>query len=404
MRILFINVIYKSSSTGKIVHDLYTRSREDGHEAAVCYGRGMSIKEPDVYKFGLDWETYLHALMTRVTGLTGVWSFFSTRRLLRFIDEYKPDVVNMHEMYSYFVNTKPVFDYLAKHNIPVVYTFHCEDAYTGKCGYAFECERWKTGCGKCPHLRDYPKSLLFDFTRWMHQLKRKQWENLHKIMITTPSQWLANRVKESFLGNRRICAIHNGIDTTNIFYPHNTEDLRAELGLKNEKIVLTVAPGLMTSRKGGKWVVKLAQRMKDENIKFIMVGIDNLNETFPENVIPMGKVMDQQRLATLYTLADCFVICSEKETFSMTCAESLCCGTPVAGFCSGAPETVFMPPYARFAPYGDLEALENYVKMQLNAGYDRVKLAKNMQDLYSRDNMYRQYMETYEEMIGEVSR
>ena len=86
----------------------------------------------------------------------------------------------------------------------------------------------------------------------------------------------------------------------------------------------------------------------------------------------------------------------------MTCAESLCCGTPVAGFCSGAPETVFMPPQALFAPYGDLECLEKYVKTQLNTDFDREELAKNMPQLYSRDNMYRQYMATYEEMIGEV--
>ena len=169
MRILFINVNYKNGSTGKIVYDLYFRSREEGHEAAVCYGRGALIKDPDVYKFGLDWETNLHALLTRVTGLTGIWSFFSTRRLLRFIDAYKPDVVNMHEMYSYFVNTKPVFDYLAKHNIPVVYTFHCEDAYTGKCGYAYECERWKNGCGKTddpdPLGEIFPRGLFLALMR-----------------------------------------------------------------------------------------------------------------------------------------------------------------------------------------------------------------------------------------------
>lgn len=402
MRILFINVNYKNGSTGKIVYDLYARSREDGHEAAVCYGRGALLKDPDVYKFGLDWETNLHALLTRVTGLTGIWSFFSTRRLLRFIEAYKPDVVNMHEMYSYFVNTKPVFDYLAKHNIPVVYTFHCEDAYTGKCGYAFECERWKSGCGNCPYLRDYPKSLFLDFTRWMYRLKQKQWRDLRKVMITTPSQWLADRVADSFLKDRKTRAIHNGIDTDHIFYPHDTQALRAELGLGDEKVVLTVAPGLMSSRKGGKWVVQLAQMMKDEPVKFIMIGIDDLSEKFPENVIPMGKVMDQQKLATFYSLADCFVICSEKETFSMTCAESLCCGTPLAGFCSGAPETVFMPPQALFAPYGDLEKLKEYVKIQLDAAFDRGELAKKMQSLYSRDNMYRNFIATFEEMIDEV--
>ena len=101
MRILYINVNCKHSSTGKITYDLYTQSREAGHEAAVCYGRGPLVEEPDIYKFGLDWETKFHALMTRLTGVNGCWSFFSTKRLLRFMDDYKPDVVHLHEPHAY---------------------------------------------------------------------------------------------------------------------------------------------------------------------------------------------------------------------------------------------------------------------------------------------------------------
>lgn len=45
---------------------------------------------------------------------------------------------------------------------------------------------------------------------------------------------------------------------------------------------------------------------------------------------------------------------SLRETYSMTCAEALCCGTPVVGFKCGAPETVFMGVESRFVEYGDL--------------------------------------------------
>ena len=86
----------------------------------------------------------------------------------------------------------------------------------------------------------------------------------------------------------------------------------------------------------------------------------------------------------------------------MTCAESLCCGTPIAGFCSGAPETVFLEPHAVFGPYGDLEELENNVKRQLDSGFDREKLAKDMQQLYSRDSMHGQFMSIYQELVGKV--
>ena len=402
MRILYINVICKHGSTGKITYDLYTQCKDDGHEAVVCYGRGAKLKEPDVYKFGLDWETNVHALLTRLTGVNGCWSFFSTRRLLNFLDAFQPDVVHLHEPHAYFVNLQPLYDYFAKRNIPLVYTFHCEYAYTGKCGYAYDCERWKTGCGNCPQVREYPASFFFDFTKQMFRRKQAQWENLKKVVITTPSGWLADRVRCSFLKDRDIRVVYNGVDTKNVFYRRDTKALRAEHGLTDEKIVLTVAPKLMGERKGGRWVVQLARQMKDENIKFIMVGIEDMSQKFPDNVIPIARTANQHKLAEYYSMADCFVICSDKETFSMTCAESLCCGTPIAGFCSGAPETVFLQPHAVFGTYGDLDELEKNVKLQLNAAFDREKLAKEMQQLYSRDSMYENFMNIYKELTNEV--
>lgn len=402
MRILYINVNYKHSSTGKITYDLFTQSKDAGHAAAVCYGRGPLAVEPDVCKFGFDWETRFHALMTRLTGVNGCWSFFSTRKLLRFMDEFKPDVVHLHEPHAYFVNLQPLYDYFKLHNIPLVYTFHCEYAYTGKCGYAYECERWKTGCGNCPQVREYPASFFFDFTKHMFRWKQSHWEGLRNVVITTPSGWLADRVKCSFLKDRDIRVVYNGVDTRNVFYRRDTDALRCEHGLTDEKIVLAVAPKLMGERKGGRWVVKLAERMKHENIKFIMVGIENMDEQFPDNVIPIARTADQHKLAEYYSLADCFVICSDKETFSMTCAESLCCGTPIAGFCSGAPETVFLQPHALFDTYGDLERLEANVKRQLCAGFDREKLARDMQQLYSRDSMFGHFMSIYQELVEKV--
>jgi len=402
MRILYINVICKHGSTGKITYDLYTQCKDDGHDAVVCYGRGQKLEEPDVYKFGLDWETNLHALLTRLTGINGCWSFCSTRRLLKFMDQFKPDVVHLHEPHAYFVNLQPMYNYFAEHKIPLVYTFHCEYAYTGKCGYAYDCENWKTGCGSCPQVREYPASFFFDFTRQMFRRKQAQWEMLKKVVITTPSGWLADRVLCSFLKDRDIRVVYNGVDTKNVFYRRDTKELREEHGLTDEKIVLAVAPKLMGERKGGRWVVKLAQQMKDENIKFIMVGIEDMSQKFPDNVIPIARTANQHKLAEYYSMADCFVICSDKETFSMTCAESLCCGTPIAGFCSGAPETVFLQPHAVFGAYGDLEELEKNVKLQLNTAFDREKLAKEMQQLYSRDSMYENFMAIYKELTNEV--
>ena len=117
MRILYIDVNCKHSSTGNIVYGLFSCCKSAGIESAVCYGRGPLIKERGVYKFGIDFETLIHAFLTRLTGLMGYFSFFSTRRLIRYIKHFKPDIIHVHELYAYFVNVPQLLNFLKKATI-----------------------------------------------------------------------------------------------------------------------------------------------------------------------------------------------------------------------------------------------------------------------------------------------
>ncbi|MEA4872632.1 MAG: glycosyltransferase [Synergistaceae bacterium] len=367
MKVLLVDVNCKNSSTGKIVYDLYTGLNKRGIEAAVCYGRGPLIKEKNIFKFGIDLETYFHALMTRITGLTGFFSFFSTYRLIKFMKKFDPDVVHLHELHAYFVNYGTVIKYLKKNNIKTVWTFHCEFMYTGKCGYAYECDKWQTECNQCPQLRNYPKSLFFDFTKEMYSYKKSLMQDFDNLVIVTPSEWLANRVKSSFLHKLIIKVIHNGIDTENIFYPRDTDVLRKKIGIRDEKIVLAVAPDIMSCRKGGTYVLQLAKRFNDGKVKFVMVGMtdEDLHETYPNNVIPVGLVKDQYELATLYSLANVFVICSEKENYPTVCLEAQACGAVICGFDVGGTKETAPLYYENFVKFGEIDALEIKVKSAL---------------------------------------
>ena len=270
-RVLLIDVNCKFSSTGKIVYNLFKGLKEDGREAAICYGRGDEIHEEGIYKFGLDWETNIHAGLARITGYNGCFSPLSTKRLIAYIEEFQPDVIHIHELHAYFVNIKPLLEYIKKRKIKVVWTFHCEYMYTGKCGHAYSCTNFMHGCGKCPAVHEYPKSLFIDRTKQMFNMKRKAMNGLD-VEIVAPSEWLAKRVKMSFLQNVKISIIHNGIDT-NIFKEQNTKSLRNELKIPSEnQVVLAVAPDIMSESKGGKWVLKLAESMKDKPITFILIG------------------------------------------------------------------------------------------------------------------------------------
>lgn len=394
MKILLIDVNCKSGSTGKIVYDLHTNLIKDGYESAICYGRGKLIEENHIYKFSSNIEVYFHAFMSRILGLMGYFSYFSTKKLIRYIKQYKPDVVHIHELHSYFVNIIPLIKFLKENNIKTVWTFHCEYMYTGNCGHAFECEKWKHECGKCPDIKRYPTSLFFDFTKKMFKDKKKVFEEFNNLTIVTPSEWLANRVKKSFLKDKKIRVIYNGIDTQNIFYPRDYQSLKKKHNLTDEKVVLAVAPNLFSEEKGGKFILELANKLIDYNIKFIMIGDSSL-ESKSSNVIIMGKTENQIELAEYYSMANVFVICSKMENFPTVCLEAICCGTYVCGYDVGGVKETAPKGLGKFVPYGNLEELAKIVLSILSEDKNIEKCKKYGHTYYSRERMYEDYKKLY---------
>lgn len=361
MKILLLDVNYKKGSTGKIVYDLKNELEKKGEEVLVCYGRGEKVKEENVIKFAYDIETYFHAFLSRITGLMGYFSFFSTRKLLKIIKEFNPEIIHIHETHSYFLNHIKLIKEIKKRQIKTIWTFHCEYMYTGNCGYAYECEKWKESCGKCPNIGEYPKSLFFDFTQKMFLDKKKVFENFENLTIVTPSQWLADRVKQSFLKNKKIEIIHNGIDIE-IFKPRSFKHLKERHNIKdNKKIILGVAPDIMSERKGGRWILGLANELKKEDYIFILIGVTNLKEKFPKNVIALGRTENQIELAEYYSMADLFVICSLKENYPTTCLEAQACGTEVVGFDVGGTKETVCYPNNNFVEYGEIVKLKKII-------------------------------------------
>ena len=401
MRVILIDVNYKNSSTGKIVHDIARQLIADGHVAKVLYGRGLDLSDRIGEKISFNWENYLHAMMTRLSGLVGFFSYFSTRRLIKRINEFRPDVVHLHELHGYYVNIKTVIDFLKEMKIPVIWTFHCEFMYTGKCGHAYSCEQWKTECIKCPQLRVYPASLFFDFTNFMFNQKKEYMKDFHRLHIVSPSKWLADRVEESFLQKKKISIIHNGIDTRNIFFPRESKHLLDKHNLVGKKIILAVAPKIMDENKGGIWVIKLAEQF-DDNYCFVMIGLEGELLSHPRNLIPIRRTNNQIQLAEYYSMADIFLICSKRENFPTTCLEALACGTPVIGFDEGGTAETAPTPYGHFVPYGDLDAIKEYIEKFFRNQVE-LRSSRECRDFavqnYSKESMYSNYLKLFNESI-----
>ncbi len=393
MRVLLVDVNCKKGSTGKIVYDLYNCLQAQGHTAAICYGRGSVIREPNICKFASDTEVKIHALLTRITGMTSCFSPFATKRLLRFITDFKPDIVHLHDIHGYFVNINTFLRFLKKQNIKTILTLHCEYMYTGKCGYAYKCEKWKTQCGSCPEKKSYPKSMFFDFSKKMFNEKQSIYEDFNKLTVVSVSKWLDNRVKSSILGDKRQFVVYNGIDTE-IFKMRDTSTLYTKHGLGDEKIVLHVTGNFEDSRKGGQFVLQLAQRMPD--VHFFIIGNNGPIKDLPDNITAIGRTENQTQLAEYYSMANVSVITSNVENFPTVGIESICCGTPVIGFdCGGTAETA-PGNFGCFVKFGDMEALEAAVRSALNGELcSKNECAIFGTEKYAKEKMFLSYMDIY---------
>ena len=123
MRIFEINTVYNSGSTGRITADLKHAVERAGGECFVAYGRGGS-RENNTLCVSSRADLYYHALMTRLTDRTGFYSRQATKKLIRKIQEFSPDLIHLHNLHGYFCHLEVLFRFLREYGRPVVWTLH----------------------------------------------------------------------------------------------------------------------------------------------------------------------------------------------------------------------------------------------------------------------------------------
>ena len=397
MKVMQINCVYNKGSTGKIMYDIHNGLLENGIESVICYGRGAGTTDKNVYKTCSELYAKLNNLLSRITGLMYGGCFFSTNKLISIIKKEKPDVVHLHCINGYFVNIYRLVSWLKKSKIKTVLTLHAEFMHTANCGHALDCDKWKTGCGSCPRLKQETKSWLFDGTHKSFVKMKRAFEDFENLTVVSVSPWLRERAEQSpILKGKRHTVILNGLNT-DIFKIYDTSELRKKHGIKeDEKVVFHATPAFSDDKnhfKGGYYVLELAKAFT--NVKFLIAGPFKIEGAIPENVILLGNVNNQVELAKYYSMADLTVITSKKETFSMILAESMACGTPVAGFFAGGPETITINDYSLFAEYGNIERLKEATEKILNQSFNREQISAEAKEKYCKQNMLNNYLEVY---------
>ena len=273
MKVLFINTTCGVGSHGRICGELAEDYEKQGHICKIAYGRGCSDRFSRFgYQIGNKFSIYSDVLNTRLFDKHGLNSKIATKNFLKWADSFNPDLLWLHNIHGYYINYELLFDWIkSRPQMEVKWTLHDCWAFTGHCGFftMAACDKWKNGCNNCPLKNDYPSSYLMDNSKENYKRKRASFTGVENLTLITPSQWLADLVKESFLKEYPVKVRYNTVDTA-IFRPTES-DFRLRNNIENKIIVLGVA-NVWHRRKGLDDFIQLAG-MLDDNYRIVLVGL-----------------------------------------------------------------------------------------------------------------------------------
>lgn len=396
--ILQINIVCGVGSTGRIAVDLSNTIDKNKYDMYIAYGYGKTEKKNTI-KIGTKLEYMVHNILSRLTGRQGRYSYFATKRFLKKVDKIKPDLIHLHNIHGNYINYKLLFGYINKRQIPVVWTFHDVWPITGKCTHFdyIKCDKWKSGCYNCPNLKEYPKSFV-DNSKKEYMTKKQIFTAINELYIVTPSIWMAELVKKSFLGEKNIRVINNGIDLEK-FKPQNSEKIIEKYKLKDKIIVIGVANS-WNEKKGLSTFVELAQILPEE-YQIIMVGLEK--EQFgliPNNVIKIERTNSVEELAKLYSLADVFVNPTLEDNFPTTNIEALACGTPVITYDTGGAGEMLDKSSGVIVKKEDIKELVKQIK-SVNKKEKNIFCIKKAMN-YNKDEKFKEYEKLYDKILKET--
>ena len=364
MKVLLINSVCGIGSTGKICGAIAEDYAARGHEVVIAYGRDGTVPDkyrPYAHRIGNDLGVTVSALRTRLLDDHGFANGNATKRFLAWAEAYNPDLLWLHNLHGYYIHVGMLFDWIkSRPGMEVRWTLHDCWAFTGHCAhFAFAgCEKWKHGCHDCPEKGSYPASALTDNSRSNYLRKKAAFTGVNNMSLIAPSRWLAELVKQSFLGDYPVEVRYNTIDT-GVFKPTPSE-FRKKYGLEGKKIILGVA-GVWTRRKGLEDFYRLA-RLVDDNTKIVLVGLTEQQiSRLPGNILGLPRTQSSRELAEVYSAADVLFNPTYEDTYPTVNLEAESCGTRVITYnTGGAPETISRED-SRVIDVGDYAAVLSFI-------------------------------------------
>jgi len=335
MRILYLNTTYNGGGAERVVRQIYNGMKEKGHQVyeIVCYNQRGTINDSHVHVlYSSVPEKILHRMQTYNRGNFNLTIPYSVQFICHFIKKHRIDVVHLHNPHDSFLGIRDIRT--IQEQCPMVWTLHDFWALTGHCAFPFGCDnRWKTGCGECERLENYPR-LRKDRSKELWKKKQNYLAGAD-IQFTVPSEWMKRQLESSYLKEEKCEVISNSLDTS-LWKALNKQELRKKYGLQTNKFILAfVAADIKIPQKGMKTLEEVIRRLDPDKFMLLIAGkcseeLENLVKKFEIKIF--GYLSEQEKMNEFYSLADLLVNPSIYETFGLVNIEAMASGTPVAAF------------------------------------------------------------------------
>lgn len=242
------------------------------------------------------------------------------------------DILNFHGF-------RRRFSYLALPALtkdkPGIFTLQDIWPFTGHCAVSYDCDRWKTGCGKCPYP-DAPPPVKRDATHLEWKLKNWAYSRSNLAIVTLCNQ-VTEQARQSMLSRLPIYQIPSGIDTK-VYEPLDPEQCRSLLGIpRGKKVLMFAALDMSQYWKGGDLLLKALQDLPESlKTETVLLLLGNKGGAIVQSAgiqtMSLGYVINDRLKAIAYSAADLFISPTRAEAFGLVVLESLACGTPVVAF------------------------------------------------------------------------
>jgi glycosyltransferase involved in cell wall biosynthesis len=413
MKILHISTSDLAHGAGIAAYNLHLSLNKLGHSSKMLVSEKLS-DNPYVYsaksapqnigeKLVRRGKAYLERNLNKL-GPQNIYSSISSD-LSNHPLVQEADIINIHNLHWHERNFSIFVLKTISQVKPIVWTFHDMWPVTGHCIYSLDCNRWQTGCGKCPDL-NMTIPLKLDTTASLFKIKKSLYSQ-SGFTVVTPSQWLKEIASSSpLLANHKIVRVANGLNKE-LYQPLTKQQARQALGIDNNcQVVLFGAAHWSAPFKGYSYFEQAILNLKNSKPNLLLLGFgtgdfsEKLKSQFA--TLALGYIDHVRFKAIIYAAADIFVFPTMAEAFGNVAIESMFCGTPIVGFdTGGVADTIVHMQTGYIAKKGSVEDLAKGILTLLDDHQLRENMSKKgierVANNFTSEIQAKGYLEVYQE-------